>query len=199
MKPFVILNHLIYENESAAALERRLKMDIELLINKSKHNDIQAFMGLLKEKQELFYKIAFTYTKNSFDAEDCISEAAIKAYEKLKQLRDSKKFYSWFTSILVNVCRDHHRQNKRLASEEELIDIVDSFSYASIEDRLFIENLLNILKNDDREVLVLRYLKDYSIKEISEIMGIPVNTVKSKIHRSLNLLRLKNGRVTSEF
>lgn len=198
MKPFISLNHLTYENKSAAAFERRLKMDIELLINKSKHNDIQAFMELLKEKQELFYKIAFTYTKNSCDAEDCISEATIKAYEKLKQLRNSKKFYSWFTSILINICRDHHRQNKRLASEEELTDIADSFSYSSVEDKLFITNLLNILKNDEREVLILRYLKDYSIKEISEILGIPVNTVKSKIHRSLNFLRLKKGRVTSE-
>jgi len=174
-------------------------MDIELLVHKSKQNDIQAFMELLNEKQELFYKIAFTYTKNSCDAEDCISEAAIKGYEKLKQLRDSKKFYSWFTAILINVSRDHHRQNKRLTSEEELIDIADSFSYASIEDKLIIENLLDILKHDERELLTLRYLKDYSIKEISEIMGIPVNTVKTKIHRSLNFLRLKGRRVTSEY
>ncbi len=173
-------------------------MDIQDLVKKCKKGDISSFMELLKEKQELFYKIAFTYTKNSYDAEDCISEAAIKGFEKLAQLRQEDKFYNWFTSILINICRNKYREKEKLSSEEELQNIVDSFSYNSIEDNLIVENLLNTLKQDERELLVLRYLKDYSLKEIASIMDIPLNTVKTKIYRSLNFLRLKNGRLHNE-
>lgn len=174
-------------------------MNLENLINKSKKGDICAFMELLKERQELFYKIAFVYTRNPYDSEDCISEAAIKGFEKLGHLKDSEKFYKWFTSILINTCRSKYRRKEKLTSEGELEKIIDKFSYDSVEDKIIIGDLLNTLKQDEREVLILRYLKDYSLKEIAYIMGIPVNTVKSKVYRSLNFLRVKNGRSNNEY
>jgi RNA polymerase sigma-70 factor (ECF subfamily) len=174
-------------------------MELEYLVNKSKKGDISAFMKLLKEKQELFYKIAFAYTNNSYDAEDCISEAAIRGFEKLGHLKQTEKFYSWFTSLLINTCRSKYRRKEKAASEEELIGIIGEVSYSSVEDKLIIEDLLNMLKEDERELLVLRYLKDYSLKEIASIMDIPVSTVKTKIYRSLNFLRFKNRGLKNEY
>lgn len=174
-------------------------MNIEILVIKSKKGDITAFMELLREKQELFYKIAFTYTKNSYDAEDCISEAAIKAFEKIKQLKKWGKFYSWFTSILINICRQQYREKANVSSKEIVKDIKDSFSYGSVEDKIIIEELLDNLKKDEREILVLRYLKDYPIKDVASIMEIPVNTVKTKIYRSLKFLKNKAGEVKNEY
>lgn len=83
--------------------------------------------------------------------------------------------------------------------EEEIKEFIDSFSYSSVEDKIIIENLLSKLKGDDREIIVLRYLKDYSLKEIAYIMDIPINTVKTKIYRSLNILRIKNRRIENEY
>lgn len=174
-------------------------MNIETLVLKSKSGDISAFMELLKQKQELFYKISFTYTKNSYDAEDCISEAAIRGFEKINQLKNPNKFYNWFTSILINICRKGFRENIVTSSEKELDKVKDMFSYDSIEDKIIIEGLLNTLKNDEREILVLRYLKDYSIQDVAEIMDIPINTVKTKIYRALNFLRSKSGRAKNEY
>ncbi|NOH16108.1 RNA polymerase sigma factor [Clostridium cochlearium] len=174
-------------------------MNTEILVKKSKKGDISAFMELLREKQELFYKIAFTYTKNSYDAEDCISEAAIKGYEKIKQLKKWNKFYSWFTSILVNICRKQYREKLNFSSKEILEDIKDSFSYNSVEDQIIIEELLEKLKKDEREILMLRYLKDYPIKDVAFIMDIPVNTVKTKIYRSLKFLKSKTEEVKNEY
>jgi RNA polymerase sigma-70 factor (ECF subfamily) len=174
-------------------------MDIQDLVEKSKKGDISAFMELLKERQELLYKIAFAYTKDSFDAEDSISEAAIKGFEKLNQLRQVEKFHSWFASILINICRHKYKNKDKFTSDEEVVEIADSFSYNSVEDKLIIDNLLRSLKQDERELIVLRYLKDYSLKEIAAIMDIPVNTVKTKIYRSLNFLRFKSGRLDNEY
>ncbi len=174
-------------------------MDIEILVIKSKKGDISAFMELLKEKEEFFYKISFTFSKNSYDAEDCISEAAIKGFEKINQLKKADKFYSWFTSILINICRQQFRGKIAVSSPEEIKEVQDMFSYNSVEDKIIIENLLNKLKKDEREILVLRYLKDYSIQEVADIMDIPLNTVKTKIYRTLNFLRSKNGRIKNEY
>lgn len=174
-------------------------MDIKELVLKSKKGDVSAFMQLLRNKENVLYKISFTYTKNQYDAENCISEAAIKSFDKIKQLKDEKKFYKWFTTVLINICRNHFRTSKRTASDEELNNIKDEFSYNSIEDKIIIQDLLNKLKKDERDILVLRYLKDYSIKEVANIMDIPLSTVKTKIYRSLKFLRDKNREVKNEY
>jgi RNA polymerase sigma-70 factor (ECF subfamily) len=172
--------------------------NIQNLVQKSKNGDISSFMTLLKTKEELIYNISFSYTKNSYDAEDCISEASIKAFDKLKQLRNEEKFYCWFTSILINICRKKLKNKVTTSSDETLNQVKDEFSYQSIDDRLIVEELLSKLRKDERDIIALRYLKDYSIKEISTIMDMPLSTVKTKIYRTLNFLRSKNGGIKSE-
>lgn len=174
-------------------------MGIEELVSKSKNGNISAFMELLREKEELIYKISFTYTKNKYDAEDCISEAAIKAFDKIKQLRNPEKFYSWYISVLINVCRRSLKEKVKESSEVELSLVRDEFSYRSVDDRIIIEGLLAKLKKDERDILALRYLKDYSIKEIADIMDMPLSTVKTKIYRSLNILKCINGGLKNEY
>lgn len=149
-------------------------------------------MKLLREKEELIYKISFTYTKNKYDAEDCISEAAIKAFDKIKQLRNPEKFYSWYISVLINVRRRSIKEKVKASSDEELKLIRYEFSYRSVDDRIIIEGLLSKLKKGERDILALRYLKDYSIKEIADIVDMPLSTVKTKIYRSLNVLKCIN-------
>ncbi|ADL50020.1 RNA polymerase sigma factor [Clostridium cellulovorans] len=173
--------------------------NLQDFVQKSKNGDISAFMELLKEKESLIYNIAFSYTKNPYDAEDCISEASIKAFDKLKQLRSEEKFYCWFISILINVCRKNVKTSKSPSSEEDLHNIRDEFSYQSVDDKLIIEDLLCKLKEDDREIIVLRYLKDYSIKDIAMIMDMPLSTIKTRIYRSLAYLREKNGGMKNEY
>lgn len=174
-------------------------MDITTLVKKSKRGDISAFMELLREREEFIYKISFIYTENSYDAEDCISEASIRAFDKIKQLKDDNKFFSWYISVLINTCRKSLKKRMNASTEEELNEIRDAFSYNSIEDKIIIEGLLNKLKKDEREILVLRYLKDYSIQEVADIMDIPLNTAKTKIYRTLNFLRARSGGVKNEY
>lgn len=169
------------------------------LVQKSKDGDISAFMTILKEKEVLIYKISFSYTKNSYDAEDCISEASIKAFDKLNQLRNEEKFYCWFISILINVCRKNIKNKITSSSEEEVNQVMDEFSFQSIDDKIIIEELLSKLKRDERDILALRYLKDYPINEIAIIMDLPLSTIKTKIYRSLNILRASNGGIKSEY
>ena len=173
--------------------------NIQELVRKSKKGDISAFMSLLKEKDALIYNICFSYTKSSYDAEDCISEATLKAFDKLHQLRNEEKFYCWFISILINVCRKDIKNKITASSDEEVNQIKDMFSYQSVDDKIIVEELLSKLRIDERDILTLRYLKDYSIKDIALIMDMPLSTIKTKIYRSLNFLKSKNGSMKNEY
>ncbi|WP_411681397.1 RNA polymerase sigma factor [Clostridium thailandense] len=172
--------------------------NIQELVQKSKAGDISSFMSLLRAKEVLIYNISFSYTKNSYDAEDCISEASIKAFDKLKQLKNEEKFYCWFISILINICRKNIKSKITIPSDDTINQVRDEFSYQFIDDRILIEELLSKLRKDERDIIAFRYLKDYSIKEIAAIMNMPLSTVKTKIYRTLNFLRAKNGGMKNE-
>ena len=97
------------------------------------------------------------------------------------------------------MCRRSIKDKVKASSDEELKLIRDEFSYRSVDDRIIIEGLLSKLKKDERDILALRYLKDYSIKEIADIMDMPLSTVKTKIYRSLNVLKCINGGLKNEY
>jgi RNA polymerase sigma-70 factor (ECF subfamily) len=173
-------------------------IELEELVLASQEGDIKSFVELVRLKEEIIYRIARTYTCNSYDAEDCISEAVLKAYDRVRQLRDYSKFYVWFISILINICR---KKYKAAARENEYIVEVHEASDESLinfsENSLVVENILNHLKENEREIIVLRYLKDFTLEEIAEILDIPKGTVKSRLNRTIARIRLKYRRLFS--
>ncbi|MBV7272497.1 sigma-70 family RNA polymerase sigma factor [Clostridium sp. PL3] len=144
--------------------------NIQELVQKSKAGDISSFMSLLREKEVLIYNISFSYTKNSYDAEDCISEASIKAFDKLKQLKNEEKFYCWFISILINICRKNIKSKITIPSDDTINQVRDEFSYQFIDDRILIEELLSKLRKDERDIIAFRYLKLYILYPIQNIL-----------------------------
>jgi len=177
-----------------------MKTTAEMVIA-SRQGDISSFVKLLALKQDTLYRIAYTYTGNPDDAEDCLSEAGIRAFDRIHQLKDADKFYAWFTTILVNTCRQMYRGKKHTVSydaysEAAINASIDEFAASrAVEDRLLIETLLQKLKQNEREVLILRYLHDFSLQEIAQIMNVPLGTVKSDIHRSIFKLRQRTQEV----
>lgn len=173
-------------------------MEIEKLVLSGKEGDISSFMKLIEKKQETIYRIARAYTPNSYDAEDCISESVILAFDRLGQLKNAGKFYVWFISILVNVCRKRYRSAAR--TEQFIPEIhgrVDEEMMGTAENSLLVENILKHLKENEREILVLRYLQDFSLEETAEILGVPQGTVKSRLNRIISKIKLRYRRLFS--
>ncbi|AEV68812.1 RNA polymerase sigma factor, sigma-70 family [Acetivibrio clariflavus DSM 19732] len=179
--------------------ERGEEMEINQLVQASKKGDMQSFIQLLRLKEELIYNIAKAYTQNSHDAEDCISESTIRAYDKLKQLKDPEKFYTWYISILVNTCRKKYKTlNREVEYIPEQHDFATEEIMKSTDNRILVEGILEHLKENEREIIVLRYLRDFSLEEIAEILTIPVGTVKSRISRIIGKIKIKYGRCSHE-
>ena len=84
-------------------------MDLVELVQAGQAGDMDSYIHLIRCREETIFKVARSYTQSGYDAEDCISEAVIHAYDKLGQLRQPEKFYPWFMTILVNICGDKYK------------------------------------------------------------------------------------------
>lgn len=133
---------------------------------------------------------------NNYDlAEDIFQETWIRVIRHIHTFRGDAKFSTWLFQIAGNLCRDMIRKNKRRSYVplDEAKEILRTPS-DSIEDSSrmeFVREIVAGLPVKMREVIVLRYYHDFSIKEISEILRCSEGTVKSRTFRAIEIIRKK--------
>lgn len=162
----------------------------EILFKKAVAGDGDSFYKLLEPIKDTLYRVAITYVGNEHDALDCLQESIIKAIKALRRLKDPQHFNTWIMRITINSCKDFIKKNKRIVmmdikDYEDIIPAKDNWN--NNEDILL---ALNKLKLEERDLIVMRYLDDMSLKDISENTNVPVGTVKSKVSRTLKKLRI---------
>lgn len=165
---------------------------MEELIKEAKKGNKDAFTSLIMEIENDLYKIARTRLSNEADIDDVIQETMIEAYRSIRRLREPKKFKKWVITILINKCNKIY---KRKYKEDVSIDKYDldkyivSNSYKNIEDDLNFYSLLKQLKYEERIVIILYYMEQYSIKDIKEILKMNENTVRTHLFRARNKIK----------
>lgn len=151
----------------------------------------EEFTSLVIDSEEMLYKISMSMLKNEKDCEDAVQTAILTAYEKLNTLKKEEYFKTWIVRILINIC------NKQLNTRNKIVDISDyqnvnpasNFSSEELEVRLAVESLPIKI----RQVVVLYYTEGFSVKEIKSILKIPEGTVKSRLSKGRELLKLELG------
>jgi RNA polymerase sigma-70 factor (ECF subfamily) len=136
------------------------------------------------------YRLAGYLLADAAEAQDAVQEASVRAWRAWANLRERDKFHSWFSQILVNVCRTrlHKRSRQRTVDVDEVdLEDVDPFRAALARDA--IGRALGSLSNELRMVVVLRYWGELSLAEIADRLRIPIGTVKSRHHAALQALR----------
>jgi RNA polymerase sigma-70 factor (ECF subfamily) len=98
----------------------------------------------------------------------------------------SRKFSTWLFQIAVNLCRDWHRRPPPEASE--LADRPVASGTERVHAGVDAERLLGELPEEQREVVLLRYYHDLRERDVAEILGVPLGTVKSRMHKALQKL-----------
>lgn len=159
------------------------ELEIKLLIKNIKKGKLVVLNEWIENRKEKLYKIAWSYLYNHEDVEDVFQDTIIKVYENIKKLHKKKYFETWFIRILINECKMKLRKRKREILKEEI-----TYEKNHEDNYNFYEDI-NKLENKFKEVIVLKYISEYTQEEISEILDIPIGTVKSRIYRGLKELR----------
>jgi len=165
--------------------------------------DEKALDVLIKRYTSHIYNFIFHYLGDAGDAEDVVQEVFVKVWKNLKKFDSSKKFKTWLFTIAKNTAVDFLRK-KKMAVFSDFTDydgndfIVETITDQSLSaDIVFDQNLTaNDLKQatqkldrEDRTIISLYFNNGFNFREIAEILNKPLNTVKSRLRRSL--LRLK--------
>ncbi len=145
----------------------------------------ETFTDLVLESEKTMYRVALSILKNESDCEDAVQTAILTAYEKLSDLRNEAFFKTWLIRILINACNKQLRHRSR---QTELTEDVEASS-GTVES-LEIREALEKLPGKFRQVIVLYYIEEFSVKEIKQILRIPEGTVKSRLSKGRELLRL---------
>lgn len=170
------------------------------LIELSKQGDVRAYGALVSRYEDISFRTAYAITRSAADAEDAAQEAFVKAYLALGRFRRDSPFRPWLLRIMTNEARNRRRSTARI--ERLTLRAVEagvsggaapSPEVLALErdDRLAILAAVDDLRERDREVIVLRYLLELSKREVAEILGCAVGTVKSRLSRALERLRRK--------
>lgn len=131
------------------------------------------------------YRLALAMLHNRQDAEDAVSEAVLRAYEKIHTLREADSFKPWIMQITANEARKIYGKNKRVTPMEDMEAYMPVFRDENHE----LWDMVMQLEPAHREVVMLYFYERFSIKEIGRIIHVPEGTVKSRLSRAKAKLR----------
>lgn len=171
----------------------------KLLIEGALKGNESDFETLILSCSDRAYSLAYRYLNNHDDAMDAVQESFIKIYRYLRNFKGDSSFQTWVYRIVANTCKDFFRKKKSRINPESLfkgfgddeyeLNIADEGkgpldTLLEKEDSKAILEALNELPEDQKEILTLRDIEDFSYEEISEILSLSLGTVKSRISRA---------------
>lgn len=166
---------------------------MEELIKKAQKGNKEAFTEIILNIRNDLYKIAKTRIYNDDDIDDLIQETMIEAYKHIKKLKEPKKFKMWIIKILINKCNKlyNKKYKKDISIDEYKLDnYIILNSQKDIEDDLNFYYLIKDLKYEERIVIILHYKEDYSVEEISRVLRMNKNTVKTNLLRARQKIKV---------
>ena len=165
------------------------------LVKRCIAGDTASFEVLVERHQKRMYTIALRMLDDAADAADVVQEAFLAAYRSLSGFRAEARFATWLTSIVMNHSRNRLKQRatRRLREAGCLSDAEDgpACGCAQADARLErkevqerVQRCITALEDDQREVLILRDIHEYSYEEIGDMLDLPDGTVKSRLFRA---------------
>lgn len=162
------------------------------LVDRAKRGDGEAFDALARTVGDRCMAIACRILRDSDLADDAVQAALITAWRELRTLRDPDRFEPWLHRILTNACYAEARRRRRWSGDIRVIPTEGAYDpggILTIDDRDQLERALRRLTLEQRAVLVFHHYLELSLREVADRLGIPLGTVKSRLHYAMTALR----------
>lgn len=171
-------------------------MPDEALVRAAQKGGMEAFEELVARHRDKIYARAFSMVRNEEGALDLSQEAWVKAWQRLKQFQGEASFVTWITRIVINLCLDYIRKQKRTRAEsidqlddelggvERQMPVINPNPTEKLERdelRQRIDRAMNQLSHEHRTVLILHEFEDLEYKQIAKRMGCSIGTVMSRL------------------
>ena len=173
-------------------------------------DDVDLFARLLAEHQDKLYRVAYRMAGHHEDAQDLLQDALLEAYRSFRKFQKGTYFDKWLYRIMTNTFIDRQRHRKRVGRVDsldapqagkddggllgrEIPDWEDEPSRKVLSETFDepIQKALDALRPEFRMVMILSDVEEFSYEEISEMLEIPIGTVRSRLHRARDTMRLK--------
>ena len=180
----------------------------EELVAKSVGGDAESFNELILRWERPIYVLAYRTIGREEDARDVCQETFLRAFRALPGFRGQAKFSSWLYRIALNLCRDWMRRERRAPTVQapegvDLLDLAVAGEPAeSIEDLVVrkdlaraVERVMARLPEEQRTAIVLKEFHGLTFREIADVVGCPLSTVKTRLYQGLSVLRRELAKV----
>lgn len=162
------------------------------LVERARDGDDVAFAELVDLDGDLCYGIAYRILRDVERAQDVVQQAFLIAWRDLPRLRDAERFSPWLYGLLVNACYEELRRHRRWVSRIRVLPVDGPSgpdSTVSVDDRDMLDRAFLRLTPEHRAVFVLHHHTGFPLLEVADIVGVPLGTVKSRLHYATRILR----------
>lgn len=160
---------------------------------------LDAFEALSDRCLDDSYRLAAVVLRDPTEAEDVVHDAVLVGWRKFGSLRDPARFDAWFGRIVLNLCRDRLRARRRGQVRDArlgaVLELGGRDDFGSVAERDALTAAFPKLDPDLQLVVALRFYRDLPLDDIGELLGIPLGTVKSRLHTGLKRLRTELERI----
>jgi RNA polymerase sigma-70 factor (ECF subfamily) len=162
------------------------------LVERARRGDHDAFAELVHGSVARLDTAARLILRDPELARDAVQDGLFRAWRDLRSLRDPDRFDAWLHRLTVNACLDLARRRRRRPIEVEIVplfapstpDLADA-----VADRALVDAVMRRLDERGRSIVVLHYFLGMPLSEVATCLGLPIGTVKSRLHRSLGDMR----------
>ncbi len=166
-------------------------MDEKQLVISAKSGDKDAFCALYSLYKDRLYRYALYRLGVPEDAEDAVSDCVLSAFKQIEKLKKPEAFSAWLFTILRYSCNaaiNRQSINSKTESIDEMAETL-SVSDESITEKTELRQALDILKDDEKEIVLMSVVLGLNSKEIARATDLTAGAVRSKLSRSLKKMR----------
>lgn len=183
------MDGIIYQYDNI----KTINLNEHELIVKSINSDYDSFANLMKLHKRHLYQMVYIHTRDKDMSLDIIQETTIVAFKNIKSLKEPLAFKKWITRILVNITINELKKRKKVIHIDnyDVINNNDIFinnKSINIDEKLDLYNAVDLLKNNYKTIIIMKYFNDLTIKEIGYTLNLSENTVKTNLKRAKEAL-----------
>jgi RNA polymerase sigma-70 factor (ECF subfamily) len=162
------------------------------LVERAREGDGVAFEQLVDLDGDQCYAIAYRILRDVERAQDAVQQTFLLAWRELPRLRDPERFGPWLHRLLINACYEELRRHRRWATRVSALPVDGPGGpdpMVSVDDRDTLDRAFGRLTPEHRAVFVLHHHTGLPLVEIADIVGVPLGTVKSRLHYATRTMR----------